>query len=231
MFQVCRKIRRMSSVAAVAAENAIDHGADNRNTIAGASIIAIAGVVASAAVVDRAAVVVTAAAGADDNTTATSVASRSTSATGVTSSISATSGAGHRVSAAMSGKGLSAATMTTILMAGSQRIRRHWHATQRDRGCESDKSFFVKHVILLCFKQKFVCDCTDNTGSPLRVARHRDTFACETAMCFALVVHALLSRQCLTQSTMSCEQFCTDSTGPSDDVRRQHQIKRNHATA
>jgi hypothetical protein len=49
----------------------------------------------------------------------------------------------------MSGKGLSAATMTAARMAGSQRIRRHWHATQRDRGRESDESFFVKHVILL----------------------------------------------------------------------------------
>jgi hypothetical protein len=54
----------------------------------------------------------------------------------------------------MSGKGLSAATMTIILMAGGQRIRCHWHATQRDRGCESDQSFFVKHVILLFMAQK-----------------------------------------------------------------------------
>ena len=69
------------------------------------------------------------------------------------------------------GKSLSAATMTIILMACSQRIRRHRHATQRDRGCESDKSFFVKHVILLCFKRKFVCDCNGNAGSPLKVAR------------------------------------------------------------
>jgi hypothetical protein len=35
-------------------------------------------------------------------------------------------------------------------MAGSQRIRRHRHATERDRGRESDEGFFVKHVILLC---------------------------------------------------------------------------------
>ncbi|MGA8499532.1 MAG: hypothetical protein WB764_28895 [Xanthobacteraceae bacterium] len=78
--------------------------------------------------------------------------------------------------------------MTTILMAGSQRIRRHWHATQRDRRCESDESFFVKHVILLCSKQKAVCDCTDNVdrrqglqgkGTHLRVRR---------AMRFALIV-------------------------------------------
>jgi hypothetical protein len=87
----------------------------------------------------------------------------------------------------MSGKGLSAAAMTIILMAGSQRIRRHWHATQRDRGCESDQSFFAKHVILLCFKQKFVCDCTDNAGSPPKVARHKDTFACQIATRFALI--------------------------------------------
>jgi hypothetical protein len=60
--------------------------------------------------------------------------------------------------ATMSGKGLSAATMTTILMVGSQRICRHWHATQRDRSREGDQSFLVNHVILLCFKQKFVCD-------------------------------------------------------------------------
>jgi hypothetical protein len=58
----------------------------------------------------------------------------------------------------MSGKGLSAAAMTIILMAGSEHIRRHRDATQRNRGREGDESFFVKHVILLCFKQKFVCD-------------------------------------------------------------------------
>ena len=191
MFQVYR----MSSVAAVAAENAIDHGADEGNAIAGASIVAIAGVIASAAVVDRAAAVVAAAAviaaavaARSDDTSATSVASRS-----------ATGGASHRASAAptsgkglsaagTSGRGLSAATMTTILMAGSQRVRRHWHATQRDRRCESDESFFVKHVILLCSKQKAVCDCTDNVdrrqglqgkGTHLRVRR---------AMRFALIV-------------------------------------------
>jgi hypothetical protein len=57
--------------------------------------------------------------------------------------------------AATSGKGLSAAaTMTTILMAGSQRTRRHGHATQRDRSREGDQSFFVKHVILLVFQTK-----------------------------------------------------------------------------
>ena len=158
----CLQVFRMSSVAAVAVvavvapEDAIDHGADNGNTIAGAFTIAVAiagaAVVDRGIVVDRSAAVVTAAAGADDNTTATGVAGRSASSAGVASrSISATGGAGHRVSAAatMSGKGLSAATMTIILMAGSQRIRRHRHATQRDRGCESDQSFFVKHVILL----------------------------------------------------------------------------------
>ena len=168
MFQVCRKLCRMSSVAAVAAENAIDHGADNGNTIAGASTIAVAitgaAVVDRAIVIDRSAAVIAAAAGSDDNTTATGVASRSISATGGAShraSAATTSGKGLSA-AAMAGRGLSAATMTTILMAGSQRIRRHWHATQRDRGCESDKSFSLKHVILLCFKQKFVCDCTDN---------------------------------------------------------------------
>jgi hypothetical protein len=48
----------------------------------------------------------------------------------------------------MSGEGLSAATMTAR-MAGSQRIRRYWHATQRDRGREGDESFLLKHVILL----------------------------------------------------------------------------------
>jgi hypothetical protein len=56
----------------------------------------------------------------------------------------------------MSGKGLSAAAMTTW-MAGSQRIRRHWHATQRNRGRESDESFFVKHVILLLRFQTKIC--------------------------------------------------------------------------
>ena len=92
------------------------------------------------------------------------------------------------MSAAMSGKGLSAATMTAARMAGSQRIRRHWHATQRDRGREGDESFFVKHVILLLWlKQKFVCDCTDNARSLQRVARQRDTFACQTAMRVALI--------------------------------------------
>jgi hypothetical protein len=83
--------------------------------------------------------------------------------------VSGAAASGKGLSAAattMSGKGLSAATMTVILMAGSQRTRRHRHATQRDRGRESDQSFFVKHAILLCFKQKFVCDCTDNARSP-----------------------------------------------------------------
>jgi hypothetical protein len=160
------QLRRLFSVAA---EDAVDHGADNGNTIAGASSIAVA--ITGAAVVDRAividrsaAAVIAAAAGSDDNTTATGVASRSISAAGGAShraSAATTSGKGLSA-AAMAGRGLSAATMTTILMAGSQRIRRHWHATQRDRGCESDKSFSLKHVILLCFKQKFVCDCTDN---------------------------------------------------------------------
>jgi hypothetical protein len=59
--------------------------------------------------------------------------------------------------ATMPGKGLSAATMTTILMAGSQRIRRHRHATQCDRGCESDQSFFVKHVILPLWLKQKIC--------------------------------------------------------------------------
>jgi hypothetical protein len=59
--------------------------------------------------------------------------------------------------ATTSGKGLSAATMATILMAGSQGIRRHRHATQRDRGGESDQSFFVKHVILLLMAQTKIC--------------------------------------------------------------------------
>jgi hypothetical protein len=91
----------------------------------------------------------------------------------------------------MPGKGLSAATMTAILMAGSQRIRRHRHTTQRDRSREGDQSFFVKHVILLLsLKQKFVCDCTDNARSPPRVARQRDTFACQTRMSFALIARA-----------------------------------------
>jgi hypothetical protein len=102
----------------------------------------------------------------------------------------ATSGKGLSAAATVSGKGLSAATMTTILMAGSQRTRRHRHATQRDRGSESDQSFLVNHVILLCFKQKFVCDCIHNVRPPPRVARQRDTFACEPAMRFALIAAA-----------------------------------------
>src|SRR5580693_7361575 len=155
MFQV----RRMSSVAAITAEDAIDHGADKGNAIAGASIIAVARVIAGAAVVDRAAAVITAAAivsaAGSNDTTAAGVASRSTCATGVTSrSVSATGGAGHRVSAPMSGKGCSAATMTAARMARSQRIGRHWHATQRDRGREGDESFSVKHVILLLWQTK-----------------------------------------------------------------------------
>jgi hypothetical protein len=205
MFQV----RRMSSVAAVAAEDAIDHGTDKGNAIAGASAVAVARVVASAAVVDRAATtivaaaaVVAATAGSNDTTT-TSVASRSTSSAGVTSrSISATGRANHRVSAAMSGKGLSAATMTAARMAGSQRIRRHWHATQRDRGRESDESFFVNHVILLLwlwFKQKSVCDYKDNAGSPLKVARHKDTFACQIATRFALIARVWFGCPCLAK--------------------------------
>jgi hypothetical protein len=84
--------------------------------------------------------------------------------------------------------------MTAARMAGSQRIRRHWHATQRDRGCESDESFFVKHVILLLwFKQKFVCEYIDNAGSPPKVARHEDTFACEIATRFALIAHVWIT--------------------------------------
>ena len=169
MFQV----RGISSIAAVAAKDAINHGADNGNAVAGASIIAIARVV-TAAVVDRAATVVAAtaviaaAAAADDNTTAAGVAGRSIAATGRTghrASAATTSGKGLSA-AAMTGRGLAAAAMTAILMAGSQRIRRHWHATDGDRSRESDESFFVKHVILLCFKQKFVCDCADNPRSP-----------------------------------------------------------------
>jgi hypothetical protein len=164
MIQVCRKSAGWSSVAAVTAEDAIDHGADEGNAITGASIVAIAGVIAGAAVVDRAAAVVaTAAAGVvaatagSDDTSATSVASRCTSAAG---------GASHRASAAttcskglsaaaMSGRSLSAATMTAILMAGSQRIRRYWRATERDCGRESDESFFVKHVNSPVFQTNF----------------------------------------------------------------------------
>jgi len=175
MFQ----IRRVSSVAAVAAEDAIDHGADNGNAIAGTSIVAVA--ITGAAVVDRAAAVVSTAAviataaGSDDNTTATGVATR-ISATGGAShcaSAAATSGKDLSAAAAMPGRDLSAATTMTAWMAGSQRICRHWHATQRDRSREGDESFFVKHVILLCFKQKFVCDCTDNARSRPRVARQK----------------------------------------------------------
>jgi hypothetical protein len=202
MLQVCRKFCRKSSEAAVAAvaavtsEDAVDHGADNGNTIAGASTITVAAVVNRAVIIDLfaavvAAAVIAATAGSDDNTTATGVASRSISATGGAghraSAAAATSGKGLSAAAAMPGKSLSAATMTIILMACSQRIRRHRHATQRDRGCESDKSFFVKHVILLCFKQKSVCDCNGNAGSPPKVARHKDTFACQAAMRFALI--------------------------------------------
>jgi hypothetical protein len=101
----------------------------------------------------------------------------------------------------MPGEGLSAATMTTILMAGSQRIRRHWHATDGDRSRESDESFFVKHVILLCFKQKFVCDWNANTGPPLKVARHKDTFACRIATRFALIARARFSCPCLASNS------------------------------
>jgi hypothetical protein len=229
MFQ----IRRMASVAAVAAEDAIDHGTDNGNAIAGASTIAVA--ITGAAVVDRAAAVVSAAAviaaaaGPDDNTTATGVATR----------ISATGGASHRVSAtATSGKGVSAAAAMTAWMAGSQRIRRHWHATQRDRGREGDESFFVKHVILLRFKQKFVCDCTDNARSRPRVARQRDTFACQAATRFALIAHLSFSGHVLVAMSglvgmsglvaYAREQFCTDSTRPSDYVH-QHLKNMNYA--
>lgn len=198
MFQICR-MSSVVAVAAVAAEDAIDHRADNGNAIAGASAIAVA--ITGAAVVDRAAAavvsaaaVIAAAAGSDDNTTAAGVATR----------ISATGGASHRASAAAtSSKGLSAAaaampgrdlsaatTMTAWMAAGSQRIRRHWHATQRDCGREGDESFLVKHVILLCFKQKYVCDCTDNARSRPRVARQRHTFACQAAMRFASIARA-----------------------------------------
>jgi hypothetical protein len=194
-------IRRMSSVAAVAAEDAIDHGADNGNAIAGTSIIAVA--ITGAAVVDWAAAVVStaaviAAAGSDDNTTAMGVATRISTAGGAShrASAAATSGKGLSAAAAMPGGDLSAATTMTAWMAGSQRIRRHWHATQRDRGREGDESFFVKHVILLCFKQKFVCDCTDNARSRPRVARQRNTFACQAAMRFALIAHARFSGLC-----------------------------------
>jgi hypothetical protein len=81
--------------------------------------------------------------------------------------------------------------MTTAWMAGSRRIRRHWHATQRDRSREGDESLFVQHVSLLCFKQKFVCDCSDNARSRLGLQGIKDTFACETAMRFTLVGHVL----------------------------------------
>jgi hypothetical protein len=59
----------------------------------------------------------------------------------------------------MSGKGCSAATVTTATMtaarvAGSQRIRRHRHATQRDRGREGDESLFVQHVESPMFQTK-----------------------------------------------------------------------------
>jgi hypothetical protein len=50
--------------------------------------------------------------------------------------------------------------MTTAWMAGSRRIRRHWHATQRDRSREGDESLFVQHVSLLCFKQNLFVTAT-----------------------------------------------------------------------
>jgi hypothetical protein len=112
----------------------------------------------------------------------------------------------------MSGKGLSA-TMTAARMAGSQRIRRHWHATDCDCGRKSDKGFFVKHVILLWFKQKFVCDCqkfvcdcNDNVRSPPRVARQRDTFACQATMRFALIAHAWFSCPCLVSNSAQTQR-------------------------
>jgi hypothetical protein len=93
--------------------------------------------------------------------------------------------------ATVSGKGLSAAAaMTIILMAGSQRIRRDRHATQRDRGCESDQSFFVKHVILLLWFKELIREYAGNAGSPQRVARQTDTFACLTTMRVALIACA-----------------------------------------
>jgi hypothetical protein len=142
------------SLEARAAENAIDHGADDGNPVTGASTVAIAWAVAitlavaGAGVVDRAAGVIAAVtAAADNDTTATSVASRSIAATG---------GAGHRASGhCRSGKAASAANMTTAWMAGSERACRHWHATQRHCGRQSDEGLFVKHAnLLLCFKQK-----------------------------------------------------------------------------
>jgi hypothetical protein len=77
---------------------------------------------------------------------------------------------------------MSAAAMTTAAMttwmAGSQRIRRRWHATEGDRSSESDECFMKHLILLLWLKQKSVCDCDGNAGLPPRVASRADTFAC-----------------------------------------------------
>jgi hypothetical protein len=45
----------------------------------------------------------------------------------------------------------------TSRMAGSERIRRHWHASERGRDRESQECFMKQVSLLLNLKQKVLC--------------------------------------------------------------------------
>lgn len=132
-------------VGIVTAQDAVYHAAEG-SSIAGASIVAIATAVtvtiAGATVIDRTII--------DRSTAIAAPVSGNTAATGEASLMSATrdnnrmtATRGHSTAA----RQMCDAGMTTW-MAGSQRIRCHWHAADGHRGRKSDERF-MKHASLL----------------------------------------------------------------------------------
>jgi hypothetical protein len=134
--------RLPSLVRSVAIQDAIYHTADNGNTIARASIVtrAVVVVVVGATVIDRSIVgrsIAVASAGTG-NMTDTSPASDCTSA--------------RRMSTCRRVSGVGA----TSRMAGSERIRRPWRATERGRDRESQECFMNQVSLLLNLKRKIL---------------------------------------------------------------------------
>ena len=140
------------SIGVDTAQNATYQAADKGKVVAGAAVAGA--IVATAAIVERSAGVTISDMATPDVTTPVA---RNMTGTGI-STISAGRPA-PRISArcvsahCMSAHCMSAAGMTTG-MVGSQRIRRHGHATDGDRGSESEECS-MKHLILqICTNKK-----------------------------------------------------------------------------
>ena len=75
----------------------------------------------------------------------------------VSGNMTATNVASHRMSARYMARCCMSGVCMITWMAGRQRIRRHWHATERDRGSESDECSMKHLILLIWFKQKICC--------------------------------------------------------------------------